>query len=118
MKFVKISRKSNRIFLNIGFVSEEPNVSEWPFHIFARLFFLSFFVSQGFSMGKKAMLILEDGTELEGFSFGADCGATGEVVFNTGMVGYPGVWFKSKVLVNIFVHISPGAGEIFSPSPP
>jgi carbamoyl-phosphate synthase large subunit/carbamoyl-phosphate synthase small subunit len=40
-------------------------------------------------MGKKAMLILEDGTELEGFSFGADCGATGEVVFNTGMVGYP-----------------------------
>lgn len=86
-------------------------------HKFARLCFSRFFVSQGFSMGKKAMLILEDGTELEGFSFGADCGATGEVVFNTGMVGYPGVRFKSSVLVNIFVHIPPGGGAIFSPSP-
>lgn len=34
-------------------------------------------------------LILEDGTSFGGFSFGADCGAAGEVVFNTGMVGYP-----------------------------
>lgn len=34
-------------------------------------------------------LILEDGSSFAGFSFGADCEAKGEVVFNTGMVGYP-----------------------------
>jgi len=38
---------------------------------------------------KKAKLVLEDGTTYKGFSFGADKGANGEVVFNTGMVGYP-----------------------------
>lgn len=34
-------------------------------------------------------LILSDGTTFEGKSFGADVSAQGEVVFNTGMVGYP-----------------------------
>lgn len=34
-------------------------------------------------------LLLEDGTVFRGFSFGADVPAQGEVVFNTGMVGYP-----------------------------
>ncbi len=38
---------------------------------------------------KKIKLVLEDGTVLEGFSFGAEKSAAGEVVFNTGMVGYP-----------------------------
>jgi len=37
----------------------------------------------------KAKLILTDGTELEGFGFGAKKSIAGEVVFNTGMVGYP-----------------------------
>lgn len=36
------------------------------------------------------MLLLEDGTQLEGFSFGAEKEVNGEVVFSTGMVGYPG----------------------------
>ncbi|MEK7523408.1 MAG: glutamine-hydrolyzing carbamoyl-phosphate synthase small subunit [Patescibacteria group bacterium] len=36
-----------------------------------------------------ARLILKDGTTFEGKSFGALTGAEGEVVFNTGMVGYP-----------------------------
>jgi carbamoyl-phosphate synthase small subunit len=36
----------------------------------------------------EALLILEDGTEYRGFSFGAARPAAGEVVFNTGMVGY------------------------------
>lgn len=36
----------------------------------------------------KAILILEDGTEFEGCSFGAEKSISGEVVFNTGMVGY------------------------------
>ena len=34
-------------------------------------------------------LLLEDGTQMRGDSFGAQCDASGEVVFNTGMVGYP-----------------------------
>ncbi len=34
-------------------------------------------------------LVLEDGSEFSGKSFGADVPASGEVVFNTGMVGYP-----------------------------
>ena len=36
-----------------------------------------------------AVLVLEDGTVLEGKGFGAEAKVTGEVVFNTGMVGYP-----------------------------
>ncbi len=41
-----------------------------------------------YSLSKKALLVLEDGTLLEGESFGY-CGTVfGEVVFNTGMTGY------------------------------
>src|SRR3990167_2441394 len=36
-----------------------------------------------------ATLILQDGTIFEGESFGAKVDSDGEVVFNTGMVGYP-----------------------------
>ena len=39
-------------------------------------------------MAKKAMLVLEDGTVYEGYSFGAESPACGEVVFNTSMTGY------------------------------
>src|SRR6266487_883686 len=35
------------------------------------------------------MLWLEDGTRFEGSSFGYEGAASGEVVFSTGMVGYP-----------------------------
>ena len=38
---------------------------------------------------KKPRLRLEDGTVFEGVGFGADVAVAGEVVFNTGMVGYP-----------------------------
>lgn len=37
---------------------------------------------------KKTTLILEDGSQYEGFSFGKEKSVSGEVVFNTGMVGY------------------------------
>ena len=37
----------------------------------------------------KAILALEDGTVFEGIGFGHPTEVTGEVVFNTGMVGYP-----------------------------
>ncbi|MBD3361117.1 glutamine-hydrolyzing carbamoyl-phosphate synthase small subunit [Candidatus Peregrinibacteria bacterium] len=36
-----------------------------------------------------AKLILQDGTEITGESFGADTSSAGEVVFNTSMIGYP-----------------------------
>ena len=38
---------------------------------------------------KNARLILEDGTQFEGYSFGAETSVSGEVVFNTAMTGYP-----------------------------
>src|SRR5574344_2056695 len=37
----------------------------------------------------KALLVLEDGTTFTGKSFGYESAATGEIVFNTAMVGYP-----------------------------
>lgn len=39
--------------------------------------------------GKEVRLILENGDVFKGFSFGAEHSTSGEVVFNTGMVGYP-----------------------------
>ncbi len=38
---------------------------------------------------KEAKLVLQDGTIFSGKSFGAEDSVPGEVVFNTGMVGYP-----------------------------
>ncbi len=38
---------------------------------------------------KLGKLVLEDGSIFGGFSFGVDKAVNGEVVFNTGMVGYP-----------------------------
>ncbi len=40
-------------------------------------------------MMKEARLILDDGTEFCGWSFGYEANAVGEVVFNTAMTGYP-----------------------------
>lgn len=37
----------------------------------------------------KIKLQLEDGSTIQGFSFGAKCSSAGEVVFNTAMTGYP-----------------------------
>lgn len=41
------------------------------------------------SRKKTALLVLEDGTEFAGKTFGASRSSRGEVVFSTGMVGYP-----------------------------
>ena len=38
---------------------------------------------------RNVTLVLEDGTEFKGKSFGYDKAVTGEVVFNTAMSGYP-----------------------------
>ena len=37
----------------------------------------------------KAELLLQDGSRFPGKLFGSRCSTGGEVVFNTGMVGYP-----------------------------
>lgn len=37
----------------------------------------------------KGKLVFKDGTEFIGTSFGFDCSTTGEIVFSTGMMGYP-----------------------------
>ncbi|XP_015213760.2 carbamoyl-phosphate synthase [ammonia], mitochondrial isoform X2 [Lepisosteus oculatus] len=43
-----------------------------------------------FSAGaQSAHLVLEDGTRMKGFSFGSPHSGSGELVFNTGLVGYP-----------------------------
>jgi carbamoyl-phosphate synthase small subunit len=39
-------------------------------------------------MSNKAILVLEDGSSYEGYAFGAEAFAYGEVVFNTSMTGY------------------------------
>ncbi len=39
-------------------------------------------------MSEKAFLVLEDGSVYDGYSFGAEASAYGEVVFNTSMTGY------------------------------
>ena len=53
-------------------------------------------------LDKNAKLVLEDGTEFSGFSFGHEQGSSGEVVFNTGMVGYPETFtdpsYKGQIL--------------------
>lgn len=52
---------------------------------------------------KQGKLILEDGSVFEGYSFGYENDVSGEVVFNTGMVGYPESFtdpsYKGQILV-------------------
>jgi len=38
---------------------------------------------------RQGTLVLEDGSRLRGVSFGYEADVSGELVFNTGMVGYP-----------------------------
>ena len=38
---------------------------------------------------KPGKLVFEDGDAFEGYSFGANLPKSGEIVFNTGLVGYP-----------------------------
>jgi len=54
----------------------------------------------------RAKLILEDGTEFSGYAFGYSKNCNGEVVFNTGMVGYPETMtdpsYQGQILVCTF----------------
>lgn len=55
---------------------------------------------------KKAILELEDGTVFEGKSFGFENACSGEVVFNTAILGYPESLtdpsYEGQVLVTTF----------------
>jgi carbamoyl-phosphate synthase small subunit len=54
----------------------------------------------------KAKLVLEDGSVFNGYSFGSPKSTNGEVVFNTGMVGYPETMtdpsYQGQILVCTF----------------
>ncbi len=57
-------------------------------------------------MAKKIKIVLEDGTELSGTSFGYEGSTAGELVFNTAMTGYPESLtdpsYKGQILVSTF----------------
>ncbi|HVZ94916.1 MAG TPA: glutamine-hydrolyzing carbamoyl-phosphate synthase small subunit [Phycisphaerales bacterium] len=64
-----------------------------------------------------ARLILEDGSTYEGVSFGATRSAAGEVVFNTGMVGYPESLTDPSYCGQILVCTYPLIGNYGVPDP-
>lgn len=64
----------------------------------------------------KAKLILQDGTMFEGESFGAPIDADGEVVFTTGMVGYPESLTDPSYRGQILVFTYPLIGNYGVPS--
>ncbi len=64
-----------------------------------------------------ATLILEDGTEIAGRHFGAAVPAAGEVVFNTGMVGYPESLTDPSYAGQILVFSYPLIGNYGVPKP-
>lgn len=65
---------------------------------------------------KTARLSLEDGTQFDGYSFGADCSADGEVVFNTAMTGYPESLTDPSYAGQILVLTFPLVGNYGVPS--
>ena len=65
---------------------------------------------------RKASLILEDGEVFEGYVFGAAQPSAGEVVFNTGMVGYPEAITDPSYYGQILVLTYPLIGNYGVPS--
>lgn len=65
---------------------------------------------------KKARLILKDGSEYNGYSFGHSKNTNGEVVFNTGMVGYPETMTDPSYQGQILVCTYPLIGNYGIPS--
>ena len=66
--------------------------------------------------GKAAILALEDGTIFRGKSFGAPVDASGEVVFNTSMIGYPELLTDPSYHEQIVVMTYPILGSYGVPS--
>ena len=65
---------------------------------------------------KKARLVLEDGSSFEGWSFGALLSTSGEVVFTTGMAGYPQSLTDPSFAGQILVSTYPLIGNYGVPS--
>jgi carbamoyl-phosphate synthase small subunit len=63
------------------------------------------------SKRKRARLLLEDGTEFTGWAFGASKGIEGEVVFTTGMAGYPQSLTDPSYFGQILVNTYPLVGN-------
>jgi len=61
-------------------------------------------------------LVLEDGTTLKGSGFGYPCEVTGEIVFNTGVVGYPEALTDPSYSGKILVQTYPLIGSYGVPS--
>ncbi len=68
-------------------------------------------------MSSRSTLILEDGTMIPGEAFGADRDTAGEVVFNTGMVGYPETLTDPSYRGQILVLTYPLIGNYGVPRP-
>lgn len=64
----------------------------------------------------KATLLLQDGSTFSGFSFGAHTETSGEVVFNTGMMGYPESLTDPSYAGQILVSTFPLQGNYGIPS--
>lgn len=64
----------------------------------------------------RAVLVLEDGTVFPGVGFGAEGTVSGEVVFNTGMVGYPESLTDPSYFGQILVQTWPLVGNYGVPS--
>lgn len=62
-------------------------------------------------------LVFHDGTEFEGVSFGAEKSAPGEIVFSTGMVGYPESLTDPSFAGQILVMTYPLVGNYGIPEP-
>lgn len=69
-----------------------------------------------FLMITKGKLVLNDGSSFEGKVFGAPLSTSGEVVFNTGMVGYPETLTDPSYYGQILVCTYPSIGNYGVPS--
>lgn len=65
---------------------------------------------------KKAKLIFPDGSEFQGYSFGYKKNISGEVVFNTGMIGYPETLTDPSYYGQILISTYPLVGNYGIPS--
>lgn len=66
---------------------------------------------------RKATLVLEDGTAFAGTSFGYEGAVSGEVVFSTGMVGYPEALTDASFAGQILTMTYPIIGNYGVPGP-
>src|SRR5271168_871272 len=77
-----------------AFMTPPENASAWPDH------------------KPTALLVLGDGTVLEGFGLGAEGEAVGEVCFNTAMTGYQEILTDPSYMAQIVAFTFPHIGNV------